>query len=335
MTLKEIAKQAGVSPSTVSMVLNCKGSVSESTREKVGKLLAEHGYKVLSAKKEERRRGIRFLKFSNHAHLVQENAGFVSSIMDAVDMETRRLGFNLVMTPFNKSNIAQIKELLQEEPYDGIILLGTELEDEDLAYFTDIKTPLVVVDNAMEKYDFNTVNMNNRESIMKAVDYLYNLGHREIGYLYNKMPSSNCLARKRAYEAALAEYGLKVDPRYIYLVNPTPAMAYNDTFDLLNGGAEYASAFLATNDSIAIGAVRAFKDYGIKIPDEVSIIGFDDILFSEAIDPPLTTLRVPCGDMGAWAVRLLADRMSFPCSPVVKMQLSTTLIPRRSTTAKK
>lgn len=165
MTLKELAKQAGVSPSTVSMVLNCKGSVSADTRERISRLLEEHGYEIRGEQKKERRRGIRFIKFANHAYLVQENAGFVSAIVDAIDHESRRLGFDLVMSACNKDNIGQVSQLLREELYDGIILLGTELEAEDLAYFTDLKTPLVVVDNSMGKHDVNSVNMNNTEAI--------------------------------------------------------------------------------------------------------------------------------------------------------------------------
>lgn len=102
MTLKEIAQQAGVSPSTVSMVLNGKGSVSADTRERLSRILADHGYEIRGKQKQERRRGIYFINFRSHANPAQESVGVLSTIVDAIAHEARRLGFELVMTDCNE-----------------------------------------------------------------------------------------------------------------------------------------------------------------------------------------------------------------------------------------
>ena len=331
MNLKEIAKAAKVSPSTVSLVLNDKGGVSPRTREHVATLLCENGYNINYHKPEVQQKSIRFLKYSRHSHLVNGNAGFVSAIIDAVEKETRLLGYNLVMTVFGENNISEVFDLVRNQPLCGIILLATEMEEADYAYLHDIPVPIVVVDNYMDFHSFNCVDMNNTESTFAAVRHLAGLGHPRIGYLYNKMPSSNCRARRAAYEAALRSLGIPYDPALVYPMHPTLSGSYEDTLNMLRQGVSFPSALVATNDSIALGAVKAFKESGIRVPGDVSVIGFDDIPFSAIADPPLTTMKVSCKDIGMWAVRLLCDRIDYPDSPVAKIQIGAQLIVREST----
>ena len=330
MNLKEIAKAANVSPSTVSFVLNNTGQVSEETRKKVSALLTENGYTVSPYYRNKIIKKFRFIKFSDHAMLVQENTGFISDIIDAICKEIKRLGYSLEITAANKDNIAQIAEAAVTDDSDGILLLGTELEEE-IKYFNDAQKPVVVVDNPMTMRNCNTVATNNDESIRMAVEYLVSQGHREIGYLYSNTPSGNCRARFKAFKHIMTDMDLELPPRNILTATPTLTQTYNDISDMLQKGVPFPKAILAPNDIMAIGAIKAFHEFGLSVPGDISIIGFDDIAFSTIVEPALTTIKVPCTDIGVWAVRLLSDKVNYPDSAPVKIEVSTEFVVREST----
>lgn len=331
MNLKEIAKAANVSPSTVSFVLNNTGQVGEETRKRVSALLIENGYTVSPYYRNKITKDFRFIKFSSHSLLVQENTGFVSDIIDAIYKETKRMGYTLQMSTANRDTIAQTAETVKGDESDGIILLGTELEEQDVKYFDQVNKPIVVVDNHMSMLNYNSVDMNNYESVKLSIDHLVELGHREIGYIYNKIPSSNCIARINAYRQIMTDMGLPFSEKNIFRVRPTLSTAYEDTLAMLKDGVKFPKAVLATNDSMAIGAIKAFKEYGLKVPEDISIVGFDDIAFSTIVEPALTTVKVPCADIGVWAVRLLSDRVNYPDAAVAKIEVSAKLVVREST----
>lgn len=331
MNLKEIAKQCNVSVSTVSLVLNNKDGVSNEKRILISHVLEENGYEIQKTKKETPVKSIRFLKYSKHSYLVNGNAGFVTSVIDSIEGECRRQNFNLVMTSFTEKELNEISEMVRNDPLDGIIFLGTEFETKHLHYFDRLNVPLIFVDNrmALEKYD--SVTMDNSSSVYRAVEYLVNQGHKKIGYLYNTLPSSNCRERIEAFTRSIRILLPSSEPACIYQVPPTTVASYEHICKLLQEKNIFPSALLATNDSIALGAMKAFKEFGFQIPEDIAIIGFDDIEASSISDPPLTTLRVNCNDMGVWTVRLLCARMQNPLTSVTKIQVGTNLIIRKST----
>ena len=134
-----------------------------------------------------------------------------------------------------------------------------------------------------------------------------------------------------AFEYAVTRHGYTFDPSLIYTVHPTPDGAYQSIRELLAKGVKFPTALVANNDSIALGAMKAFKEYKVRIPDDISIVGFDSIPFSTISDPPLTTMEVSCPEMGIWAVRILIDRIQYPFSSITKMQVGTKLLKRSST----
>ena len=211
-----------------------------------------------------------------------------------------------------------------------VLLLGTELTDGDLRTLPQLPVPLVLLDNASAETDVNSITMDNRNAIRQALRYLHELGHKKIGFLANQTPSSNCMARERAYCEAVREN--EQEPQ-IFRVNPTPDEAYRAVHDLLAQGERFPTALIANNDSIALGAIKALREAGLRIPEDVSVIGFDNIPLSGMAEPPLSTMEVPCKEMGIWAARLLCDCIQYPFSAPVKMQISTRLLPRKSTAA--
>lgn len=334
LTLKEIASALNVSPSTVSLVLNQKEGVSSGTRSKVLAMLSENGYTISPQRTANTNRGsIRFLKYTKHSLLVDGNEGFVTSIIDSAEREARKKGLNFVITSFGEDMIEEVFNMLREDPLDGIIMLGTELEPKYFKYFEGLTVPFVVVDNHLKFYPADSIVMNNEDIVYMVIKHLADLGHKQIGYLHSNIITGNFYERCCAYSKAISELGLEYDSSHVYSVGVTMQNAYESMQELLQAGTKFPSALFADNDTIAIGSIKALKSNGFKVPDDISIIGFDDIPFCTMADPPLTTMRVPTEDIGSWTVRRLHYRIHHPNSPVTKMQFGATLVCRDSTRA--
>lgn len=337
MKLKDIAKLANVSPATVSMVLNDRPGVSNAKREQILQLLDEYGYSVhassdVPAATSQLCRNLRLIKCKRHAMLVDGNPGFVNAIVDAIELECRRQGLELMITTCSIEQLHTVIRQIRAETTAGILLLGTELSTSDVQAMPVSVVPMIILDSAPHLSDVSCITMDNYDAIYCAVDHLVSYGHKQIGFFANQYPANNCLERERAFPEALRRHNLVFDPNIVYRVHPTPDGAYQSVREMLANGVHFPSAMVANNDSIALGAIKAMKEAGLDIPGDVSVVGFDNIPLSSITDPPLTTMDVPCNEMGIWAVRLLCDRIKYPSSSSIKMQLSTKLLVRSSTT---
>jgi LacI family transcriptional regulator len=322
---------ANVSPAAVSLVLNNREGVSPEKRREIEKILVENGYQLNNHLESITKKSINFIKYKKHSLLVDGNPGFVNAIIDAVEKECRKQGYNLIMTTFNEKQLDEMSKLIEQNSADGVLLLGTELTVEDMKFFSNTSTPMVIIDNYMPMLECNCITMNNEEAIFSSVSHLASLKHPKIGFIANGLPANNCNARRKAFEYAVTQQGYKFDPSLVYTVHPTMDGAYQSIRDLLEEGVKFASALVANNDSIALGAMKAFKEFKIRIPEDISIVGFDGIPFSTMSDPPLTTMEVSCTEIGIWAVRMLCDRIQYPFSSITKMQVGTRLLVRSST----
>ena len=334
MNLKEIAKACNVSQATVSLVLNNKKGVSEEKRRQVAGLLSANGYKVNEENiaGQSVKNSIRLLKIKKHSKLIEENPGFITDIIDSIERECRKKRFNLIVSNCELSNISEFIRFVNENPTDGLLILGTEFNEQDSFEFVkDISIPFVVIDNSIPRKGISCITMNNQDAIFLSVEYLVSLGHKNIGFLANNMPSSNCNARLRGFITALKMYNIREANSYVFEVAPTTSGSYQSIKELLEKGTKFPSALVANNDSIALGAIKAFKEFGISIPQNISIVGFDNINFSTLSDPPLTTNDVPKRDIGKWAVTMLRQKIYHPNSSAVKIYADTTLVIREST----
>lgn len=330
MTIREIAVLAGVSPAAVSLVLNNKKGVSSETREKIQMVLKEHNYKPNSKKKRAPSYKIRFIKYSTHGMAVEENQGFIASIIDKIESECRRYSYNLIMLGCDNSNIKETIEMIVHNPLDGVILLGTEFDAANASLFKDIKEPLIVLDHSMEFENVDSLVMDNACIANAAVNYLYSLGHKDIGYFQTSVTLSNFTERYCGYLRALSRLGLET-PEPV-LLTPTLKGAYADMKKYLeNGKYRPHGAVLAGNDTIAIGAAKAIQEAGYKIPEDISIIGVDDIPFSSMTVPPLTTMRISRSALGMLTVNLLRERIRHPELPPMHTRITGLLVEREST----
>lgn len=333
MKLRDIAAAANVSLTTVSLVLNEKKGVSDKKRAEILHLLEENGYTPRSVRTGSRQKNICFFRCIKHGHLVNGNPGFTTQILDAVENECRRNGYTLQVITLQEevSHPCPIAHHMQNENIQGGIVLGTELTQKDVRSLEQLDKPVIMVDNLLPGMNVYCITMNNRDSIYKAMSHLAELGHRQIGFLYSAIPAFNDTHRRRAYTFWLEQHGRPELPELIYSVFPTLSGAYRSVRDLLNQGVRFPSALMANNDAIAIGAMRAFREAGLRIPEDISIIGFDGLPFSAASVPPLSTISVPCDKIGRLAVTALIHQLQDPSNPNLKIMVATDLLLRGST----
>ncbi|MCL1964983.1 MAG: LacI family transcriptional regulator [Firmicutes bacterium] len=330
MTIREIASLTGVSPAAVSLVINQKKGVSEETRKRVQNAIDQYGYVVSAQKRKIKKFRLTVMKFRTHGVTIEENQGFIASIIDQIESECRRYTFDLVMCNCEpKTAEATFRELMADSP-DGVILIGTELNGSDYALLDLLTVPLVVLDNSMQYDDVDSVVMANASITAAATRYLYEIGHRQIGYFKSSLPIRNCEERYEGYLRELARLGLT--PPEPVLLMPTLGGAYADMKRLLETGAYVpGGAVVADNDTVAIGAVKAIQEAGFIIPEDLSIVGVDDIPFSAVNMPALTTMRISRSALGKLAVDMIRMRIRHPDLPSIHMQIMGSLVVRSST----
>lgn len=332
--LKEIADKANVSLATVSLVLNDKPGVGERTREKILKIAEEIQYNPKSKKVSENKETgtIKFLKIVKHGHILNEDHRvFISDYMDGLSRAAKRDGYHLLVSSYESSNIAEIVDSLDFTTFTGLVVLGTELDEEDFKIFKNIERPVVIIDACHDFHQLNFIDMDNREAVFKIVSHFVEKGHQEIGFIGSTMVTRNFSLRQTGLCESLDYYNLPARKEWFHFVDSTFNGAYKDMLNILAKKPNLPKAFFVANDIIALGCIRAFKEMNITIPEEVSIIAFDDIPAAAMCDPPLTSIKVSKIQIGEMAIQVLErelqkDRVTHSS----KLLVSSELVERKS-----
>lgn len=305
----DIARALSVSPATVSLAIHNKPGVSERVRADVLKACKELGYATES--KSQAAAGPRLLRlciYKKHGQVVCDTQ-FFSELIEGIEYETKQSNYELLISYYNeKTDSAELlQRFLSGGEVAGCILLATEMFEEDLQAFQDLKCPLVVLDNVFKKarVAVDYVLIDNVNGIYDITEYLISCGHTRIGYVKSRYVINNFKERKKGYCLALQDHHLEFDPKYEYEVGAAPETAYRDMLGILDEGAKLPSALVVENDLIAFGVMKALMERGIRIPEDISIVGFDDVVNIALVDPALTTVHVHKGAMGRAAVRQL------------------------------
>ena len=328
VSVREISRRTGYSPSTVSNALNHKPGVGDEAASAIRKVAEELGYHR-SCKLQR----IQFLIARNSGRMIDEGS-FRLAVINGIEYEARQRGLLTAYTTIELSDLAhrerQISNMIND-PTCGIVLLGTEMTQDDYDLFDHSKAPLVVVDGASDKHFYESIVFSNEGSSYRAVKHLIRNGHREIGYLAGRLRIRNFPLRERGYVRALEDAGLPVRPEYrVELGTDKLESASRDMLAWLETKPQMPTAFFADNDALAVGAMQALSKAGYRVPDDVSIVGFDDLEYAVMAHPPLTTVHVPRFDIGRMAARKLIDQAEGAEPYTCVTHLSTTLVERES-----
>lgn len=327
VSIRDLSRMTGFSPATISNALNHKKGVNRETSEEIFRVARETGYLSANAVTK-----IKLLIFKKNG-LIIEDTPFFQSLIDGFEEECHRLGYEMVVSRADQRDadyLTQVKNLLNEQGA-AVVLLATEMMDGDLEPYRNAPCPLVILDHWSETMEFNAVLINNADAARMMTEHLLDYGHTEVGYLRGSFRIKGFRSRFVGFQTALKKKKLPYREEYTITLGTSLNGAYQDMLDYLRNKPKLPTAFFADNDMIALGAMKALQEMGYRVPEDVSIAGFDDLPFSEIASPALTTLRVPNKEMGRMAVRRLAELIEgIGSDAVTKTQVCPRIVYRNT-----
>lgn len=330
---KDIAEALGLSTAAVSMVLNDKPGVSDDTRRKVLKYYHDHADPSPLTVARSSKKALIFEIFKKSGEIVIDKP-FFSEMMASIEIEAKKQGYVLIVTHYDPSmDIDEHIEQINSQGAAGVIILATEMTNEYYPHYEKLDVPYVLLDGYLDDYPCNSVTLDNSNAIYRAYQYAYDMGHRNIGYLKCSTDIPNFTHRLDGFFKARRELEpdlLSTNP-IIYTVpgnlegsNAAMKTILEDSDNLM------PTCFIADLDFIAIGAMMAMRDHGMQVPDDISIIGFDDIEFSAISSPPLTSFHLHQKTLGKYAVKMLLEEIQSPTTLLKNIRVSSELIIRKS-----
>lgn len=326
VSIRKISEITGYSPATTSNALNHKRGVNRETAEKIIKAARELGYYA-----ENKISKIRFVIFRRNGRIIDDSP-FHPAVIEGVEHQAKQMGYETLFCHVDINSPQyeiQLAEILSDME-SVIVLLGTEMLEEDFEPYIPASDRIILLDGWSDRYFFNSVLISNTDSAARAVEYLVEKGHREIGYIRGDFRIQAFRYREIGYKRVMEAHGLPIRPEYQATVGTKSETAYVGMKEYLKGTASLPSAFFVDNDTIAIGAMRALKEAGYRVPDDISIIGFDNISYGSICEPPLTTINVYKREMGETAVRELLFAVENHSSVRMKIQVCTDFVERGS-----
>lgn len=303
ITIQDVARTAGVSVSTVSRVLNDKVDVAPETYEKVQQVIKDLGYASSLAAKSMRSRK------TNVIGLVVPDLeqAFCLNVVKGVNRAIEQLGYDLLV--YSGGNSANRSWAVRERQYvsllngsitDGIIVVTPTAETFSTNY------PLVAIDPHLDSAEFPTVIATNHVGALSAMEYLLGLGHGRIGFIGGRSDLQSAIRRLQGYKDSLRQANIPFDPELVQIGDFTQESGYRCAQKLLVLPTR-PTAIFAANDRSAIGAIEAITEIGLKVPEDISVIGFDNIEEASFVNGGLTTVDQFISDMGRVAVEMLVS----------------------------
>lgn len=327
---KDIAEMLGVSTAAVSLVLNNKPGVGEKKRQEILQKIKELGCEYMLKETVVNKGTVGFVVYKKNGRIIDESP-FFTYILEGINNSISRYGYNLNFIYLNSQMPAeaQIAQLKAGE-YEGFIIFGVEMKRDDLQVFIDTDMPFSVLDNSFQESDVDSVAINNAQGTSKAIQHLYDMGHRNIGYIKCNVRISSFEERFQVYKLTMKRLGLEIKDENIIDVGYSDKEIASGIDQYLEGGRELPTAFFAENDFLACNAMLYMQKKGYCIPDDISFIGFDDRPICQMVQPNLTTVNVPKDIFGPSAVDLLMSRIRHHRTQSLKLEIGTSLVIRDS-----
>ncbi len=332
VTSQEVADLAGVSRATVSFVLNGvrTNRISEATRERVLRAASELSYipdaaaRTLASGKT----GTIGLVVSRTEHVRID--AFVSQILYGLAPVCSARGHRLILETSDPGQPTyEYEQLVGSRQIDGLVVLNPDPGDERLSALIDRGFPIVLI-GAHPHPEVPTVAVDSALAMRRATEHVIRLGHRRIGFIhYRQVSSLGIGGRFKGFRSALEAAGIPVDPRRVRSGNFSAESGYEAMISLLSEP-ERPTAIVTGNDTIAIGAMAAVSESGLRVPDDVAVVGFDDIPLARYASPALTTVRVPASEMAAVCGDMILDLIETGWLDPLKRWFPAELVVRRS-----
>lgn len=324
VTIKDVAKLAGVAISTVSYALNDSPRISRATKKKV-----QTAARDLNYKKNGLAAALKSTKTNTIALLLSDLSGpFFSELIKGVQDIASANTYDLIACSSIGGAQSTAAKFLTEKRVDGAIILAENIDDDLAIRAAQQGFPLVVLDRILDNENIYMVEVDHREGGYRATEHLINHHHKNIAFINGPLSSHDAALRYQGYLKALKDYGLDYQSKWDINGDFTQESGYRSTRVLIAQRDLPTSIFYA-NDEMAFGGLQAFKESGIRVPQDISIIGYDDIERVKYTEPPLTTIRQPKYEAGTLAAHLVFQLLDKK-ETEHHFKLSTELIERQS-----
>lgn len=327
ITIEDVAREAEVSYATVSRVVSGKGYVATETRDRVMEAVERTGYVV-----NRRAQGLASGRAQVVGLVVPDlDTSYIGEIIRGIDEELASVSYDLMLytTHKRKHRESAFVTTLTTGLADGLLLVLPSDPASYLASFRERGFPYVLIDHGGLDESGPSVGATNYRGAYEAIEYLVELGHRRIGFVTGDLEMGCATDRLAAYRAALRDFGLLTDPCLIQVGDFQEPCGFDCATALLDLP-EPPTAIFASNDVMAFGVIDAIRDRGLRIPDDISVIGFDDIPTAANTHPSLTTVRQPLEEMGRQGTRMLLEFITDRERAIERVDLPTSLVIRGS-----
>lgn len=325
-TIRDVAAAAGVSPATVSRVLNERVEVATDLRERVIAAVTELGYRPNGPARSLRKRATTVLGII----ITDVQNPFFTSMVRGIEDAAQRAGYSVVLANSDEDQDKQQRylEVAAAEQLAGVVLAPAHQSTRGLDVVVGQGIPVVTVDRRLRGAAVDSVLVNNHKAARDATEHLIERGRRRVGFVAGLLDTTTGARRLAGYKAALKHAGIPLDEKLIAEADFRLEGGYEATKKLLERARP--DAVFASNNLMTIGALQAIAEAGVAIPDDVAVVGFDDISWATALRPPLTAVRQPTYEIGQRAAELLLDRVRGDPAPRRNIVFHAELVVRGS-----
>jgi LacI family transcriptional regulator len=330
-TIREVANLAGVAPITASRVINDSGYASEDVRKRVKQAAEQLNYVPNFLAK-----SLKSKRTQTLALVITDITNpFWTTVARGVEDAASKKGYNVIFCNTDESANKQsgyLKTLIQKQ-VDGILLVPAQSEDNPIEFLRQQNVQVVMLDRKLPNVQVDVVRCDSQGGAYQLVKLLIRLGHRRIAFLSGPIGVSSAEDRMAGYNLALREAGLEINGQLVFSGEYSVDSGYQRTKRLLSMSPR-PTAMFASNNFIAIGALKALRDEHVVVPDEMSVVGFDDLPLSIVVDPFLTVADQPAYEMGRLATQRLLEHLDGEVvDKVQEILLPVSIIERKSTKA--
>ncbi len=331
VTIRDVAAAAGFSVNTVSRALNDKPDVSPATKSRVLEVAHRLGYRPNKLA-----RGLRSNKTQTIGVIVTDIANpFFAAVVKGIEHSVRDQGWSIILgnTEEDPDRELELVRLMLAEQIDGLLITPSQQTEKTLSLLKESHLPFVLLGRHFAAGTADYVVTDDVRGGFLATEYLIKLGHQRIAMINGPLHISSALERLHGYQTALQHYGIKYDEMRVI----SNALTVNDGYraaQLLCAQAPEVSAVFAYSDFVAFGVMKGIWDAGRSIPNDLAVVGYDDIEFSPYLEVPLTTVRIPKQQLGKQAAQILLEKIqNGDGSARHEVKLDVELVIRRSTTS--
>jgi len=327
ITLKMVAEKAEVSVNTASRAINNKPDINEETKKRVLQIAKELGYIRNAAAV-----ALRTKKTGTIGVVIADNRNpFYAEVLNGMEEAAREKNYHIILanTQRDYKKEEEAINLLLAKRVDGLLITPVQDRDDDIKKLIDANIPFVIVGRDFENIEVEAVYNDEVKGGFLATEYLIKKGHKRIALVDGFLYKSPARGRLEGYKKALKKYGIPLDDDLLSVGDIDVKDGYERTKQLFEKELDFTAIF-AYNDMMAFGAMQAIQEKGLRIPQDIGLVGYDDIPFSSLISPPLTTIRLKKQELGIESVKLLFSRINRGHKKTKKVMLGVELQIRES-----